>query len=180
MEQQQTPGEPAERAVPPAVRAAVAAYRRPARPANPGVVQRGDLRRIEPADGIGDARLGLVVASGRDGAWQVTLIHPYMEMATGEDLVVPGVSAGTGFDVVIDGDLRGVVWEYQLGRLLGRIPDTVLEAYFTHGDAGGAAWRGPRLQGRLDARWDFKRSELDDLQRLCGPCWATLLDDLDP
>jgi hypothetical protein len=146
--------------------------------------RRGDLRVVSPPHTAADSRLCLVlrVHAGL-GFAEVALVHPYAELATSADAVVPGVLVGTPYTVVVQTDLRGVVWLSQIGRPpVGRIGCGTLE---TISDLLRDGWRessgvmiGTRLYGPHDRRWPFKESEGRALDLLTSGCAASHLQHL--
>lgn len=178
--------------------ALAAALREPApRPAPaPAVVassrvQRGDLRfaRGFPGEPL-EPRLVLVLSvdSQLDFA-DVLLLHTAAEMACELDLVVPTSVSGVPYEVVVQTDLRGVVWTLQLGPAVGRLGDNVLSVLgrdATSSDSGAPAelHSGLQMAGPADPRWGFKREEGAALRALSRDCTDALLDEgawlLDP
>lgn len=140
----------------------------------------GDLRRCRNVDGEREERLVMVlkVDTARETA-QVTLVHSFPEYATPDDIIVDGAVTALNYSIVVQGDLRGVVWLRELDRLVSRVPAEVVSACFSPQlpsfDQVGLAG-GPRLGGRLDARWDFKVAEWESMARLCADCTSSLLD----
>jgi hypothetical protein len=157
-------------------------------PAPPAVasarVQRGDLRfaRALPGELI-KPRLVLVLSvdSKLDFA-DVLLLHTATEMACNVDVVVPRSVSDVPYEVVVQTDLRGVVWTLQLGPAVGRLDDDVLRALrneTTSDDIGVRpnVRRGLQLAGPADPRWNFKRDEGVELRALARDCTDALLDE---
>ncbi|MCY3850996.1 MAG: hypothetical protein OXF75_09380 [Acidimicrobiaceae bacterium] len=117
------------------------------------------------------------------GFAEIMFVHPYTELATGSDLIVSPEYSGIAYQVVVETDVRGVVWLTQLGTLIGVLDPTALVA------VGAVALgedpdtpnliSGPPLRGRFDARWNFKASEGSALRTLAAECTAALLDEQD-
>lgn len=144
--------------------------------------QRGDLRVARPAvRGMGECRLTLVLAAGQvPGAVEVALVHPYGELATSSDGVVPGRLAGTPYDVVVQSDLRGLVHVAQLSGPAGRLePATIGAVSEVVGDGDPEAPSGVRcglpLVGPFDRRWAFKAEEGRALDWLTSAATAEVL-----
>ena len=151
-----------------------------------GSVAVGDLRIIE---GVGprltDRRVALVACAGPSKETvQVWLVHTAAELATGRDAVVAASAASAPYVVVVQTDLRGVVWASQLGRCVGRLDDRAFDAVkaVAARAAGYEAsahdervWCGSEMCGPIDVRWVFKAAEGDVLRRLVGDCTETLL-----
>jgi hypothetical protein len=148
-------------------------------------VVRGDIRVIHALSHLtADSRLGLVLSvDGPNEFAEVLLVHTANEFACGLDIVVPRKTASARFDIVIETDLRGVVWTWQLGAAFGWLDETALGAVTTAGsdelpdDQRPADVRtGLRLAGPSDARWLFKEAEGEALRLLTEDCTAALLD----
>lgn len=147
-------------------------------------VRRGDLRFARGAPGEPrEPRLVLVLSvdSQLDFA-EVLLVHTATEMACEMDLVMPTSVSGVPYDVVVQTDLRGVVWTLQLGPAVGWLDEVVISAL--GGDAtspdGGAAPQlrgGLQMAGPADPRWGFKREEGAALRVLSRDCTSALIDE---
>lgn len=147
-------------------------------------VRRGDLRFVRgmPGEPV-EARLVLVLSVDSDHDFaEILLLHTETEMACDVDAVLPRAVSAAPYDVVVQTDLRGVVWTLQLGSAVGRLDDHVLSTLETGandlvGDRPSAVYRGLRLAGPADPRWDFKRSEGVELRALTSDCTEALLDE---
>ncbi len=180
--------------VPPALQAALMQRGHDA-PATPPVelhasrVSRGDLRVIRPFDGTAtQARLGLVLSvdSARDFA-EVMLVHTASELACETDAIITSEMASPPYAVVIETDVRGVVWTWQLGGIVGHLHEDVLVSLgpiaaqtLAENQAGVALVRGISLAGPADPRWSFKKAEGETLRLLGRDCTEALLDDGSP
>ena len=108
---------------------------------------------------------------------QVTLVHPYMEWATDADVIID-TPAG-GYPLVIQTDLRSIVWLKDLGSRCAaaiEVPSEVVNACLDPLaviPAGMAT--GSTLRGALDARWAFKEQERQDLSTLSEDCIVAAL-----
>jgi hypothetical protein len=149
-------------------------------------VRRGDLRFCRGIPGVAiEPRLVLVLSVDSDHDFaDVLLLHTATEMACDVDVVVPRAVSGTPYDVVVQTDLRGVVWLLQVGSAIGRLDDDVLSTLGTGtnevvGDHRSTVYRGLRLAGPSDPRWDFKGSEGVELRGLTRDCTEALLDEGD-
>lgn len=159
-------------------------------------ISRGDVRVLRPPSSVsgGESRLCLVLGVDSSGEYaDAVLIHTAPELATSADGVVPSVVSGAPYDTVIETDLRGAVWTFQLGRKVGHLDSGALEEL---GDiAGGRTdadaaidsriWSGSALTGESDRRWAFKASEGAVFRTLTVDCTAVLVDggtvwELDP
>ena len=177
-------------AVPSAVAAAARAEEAkvPNRTAPSRTIRRGDLRLIAPThDATGEARLGLVLnVDTRLQFTEVALVHPYPELATSMDGVVPGALAGTPFDVVVQTDLRGVVWTpVQVSRLVGQVSAETVQAISDLVETGlpestSGVRIGTPLGGPHDRRWSFKATEGQALDALTSDCSGEVIDGRSP
>ena len=150
---------------------------------NPLPISRGQIRRLTEGAQADERveRLALVlrVDERRDYA-EIMFVHPYAELATGTDLVVPSEHSRVAYRVVVETDVRGVVWLTQVGPLVGILDQTALEAVGAVALGEDPAPRslvvGLPLRGRFDRRWDFKATEGSTLRILAADCTASLLD----
>ena len=153
-------------------------------------VRRGDLRFASASSAISAERSLVLVWRTVEvpGCAEVLLAHPYTELATDHDVVVPASESATPYDVVVQTDLRSVVWETQLGMSVGRLGRRVRAAVSAAGRMHplsscaldpildeARVWIGTRLTGPLDGRWYFKRDEGKCLRRLADDCTLSLL-----
>ena len=115
---------------------------------------------------------------------EIMFVHPYTELATGTDLVVPTERSSVAYQVVVETDVRGVIWSTQLGPLIGVLERTALEAVgavaLGEHPAQPDLVSGLPLRGRFDRRWDFKAAEGSALRILAAECTASLLGGQDP
>ena len=127
-------------------------------------------------------RLALVlrVDKGRDYA-EIMFVHPYAELATDTDLIVPPEHSSIAYPIVVESDVRGIVWLSQLGTVVGALDASALEslgAVVVGANSGSPDLvSGLPLRGRLDRRWDFKAAQGSALRTLACDCTAAHLDD---
>jgi hypothetical protein len=147
-------------------------------------VSRGDLRFARGLPGEShEAGLVLVLSVDSDHDFvEILLLHTAAEMACDVDVVVPRGVSGAPYDVVVQTDLRGVVWTLQLGPLVARLDHHVLSALGSDvnelaSDHPSTFYRGLPLAGPSDPRWAFKRHEGVDLRRLTRDSTEALLDE---
>ena len=155
-----------------------------------GVVA-GDLRTIEGlAHQPADRRIGLVLRVDPSNEFaDVLLVHSAPELATDRDAIVTADVASAPYDVVVQTDLRAVVWTLQLERRIGHLDHQSLDAVKavssddTPDESGprpamkvAGTYSGTRLAGPLDGRWSFKESEGAALRHLAADCTEALLD----
>ena len=143
---------------------------------NPLPVSSGQIRRLTEVP-----QLVLILrVDERQEFAEIMFVHPYAELATGTDLVVPAEYATVPYQVVMETDVRGVVWLTQVGPLVGVLGRTVLEAVgavaLGEEPESRVLVAGLPLRGRFDQRWDFKAAEGSALRILAAECIASLLD----
>lgn len=154
-------------------------------------IARGDLRIVQALSHVPtDPRIGLVLAVDPDNEFaDVLLVHTATELACDSDGVVPRAASAAPYDIVVETDLRAVVWTWQLGASIGSLDDRVLVAIRSiaersrqdsNASAGsievGGVYSGLRLAGPSDPRWTFKETEGQVLRRLSDDCTTALLD----
>ena len=147
---------------------------------------RGDLRLVRaPYSCDGTPRIGLileVVPSGN--ILEIALVHSSADLATSFDGVVAGKLVGTTFPLVIQTDLRGMLWSDQVGRLVGTLLPATLDAVSDlvggSSDAPDGVDIGTPLLGPRDRRWAFKEAEGAALDALCGDCTTELIRGQEP
>jgi hypothetical protein len=161
---------------------------RPAREIGATRVVRGDVRVLQPPsrERWTDPRLCLVVGADPTGEFaDVVLIHSATELTTSIDGVVPSSVSGAPYALVVQTDLRGAVWTFQLGRRVGHLDERALDALSSialgsHAPEGDRTdselWSGSPLTGESDRRWAFKADEGDVFHSLTGDCTAVLID----
>jgi hypothetical protein len=154
-------------------------------------IARGDLRIVHALSHMPtDPRIGLVLAVDPDNEFtDVLLVHTATELACDSDGVIPHWVSSAPYDVVVETDLRAVVWTWQLGASIGSLDDRALEAIRSiaarsRQESGGSAagtevggvHSGLRLAGPADPRWSFKEAEGHALRRLSEDCTTALLN----
>lgn len=157
-------------------------------PAARRTIRRGDIRLIKPPYELaGERRLGLVLSVDTTLQFiEIALVHPYRELATATDGIVPGALAGTPYDLVVQTDLRGVVWTaVQVSQLAGQLDGETLETISDLVESGRPESTtgiriGTPLGGPADRRWPFKAAEGQALDLLTSDCSGELLDGRSP
>ena len=151
-------------------------------------ISRGDVRIVQPPireGAAGTRRLCLVVGVDPTSEFaEVVLVHSAPELATSVDGVVPSSTSGAPYDAVVQTDLRGVAWIFQVDRLVGRLDERSLEALSsialgnpaTERAQGNEIWSGSALTGESDRRWAFKADEGSVFRTLTRECTAVLID----
>lgn len=147
-------------------------------------IRRGDIRFARGLPGeVLEPRLVLVLSvdSQLDFA-NVLLVHTASEMSCDVDVVVPATDSGAPYEVVIETDLRGVIWTIQLGSSVGHVGEDFLrllgrETPSPDLRARPETERGTQLAGPADPRWGFKGDEGAALGALARDCTDALLDE---
>lgn len=154
-------------------------------------VTRGDLRLVQAlAHRPSDPRIGLVLAVDPGNEFtDVLLVHTAPELACDTDGIVPPATSSAPYDIVVETDLRAVVWTWQLGASIGALDDRALDAIRSiaarsQEDMDASAeptgvsdvYSGLRLAGPSDQRWSFKEAEGEVLRRLSEDCTTALLN----
>jgi hypothetical protein len=152
-------------------------------------IARGDIRFVTSFNGPStEVRLALVLSvdTKRECA-EVILVHTAVELACDFDGVVRSDQASAQYDLVIETDLRAVVWSRQLAKAVGHLDAQVMDAlgdvavgHVADGTSTPHVRTGLHLAGPADPRWAFKRSEGEALRRLSQDCTEALLDDATP
>jgi hypothetical protein len=134
-------------------------------------------------DGEDFSRLVLVLdVDQEEPVVTVCLVTNETDLAIDTDLIVPAATSGLPLDIVVETNLVGNVWKFQLvgDRVLGSLPPEVLDvvAALEAGNPpeGGDLTRGLPMSGADDPRRNFRESELADLKRLTAECERHLLD----
>jgi hypothetical protein len=152
------------------------------------VVRRGDLRIIRPLEvNSSEPRLVLVLSVDRDREFaDVLLVHTATELACEVDGIIHPFTSFASYDVVVQTDLRGVVWTWQLGRTVGNLDADVLQELGRATSGGTEMVRarsgeskihvGPQLAGPNDPRWSFKEAEGASFRQITADCTEALLD----
>ena len=167
--------------VPQTIRDALARRDSANRVVDPQEVASGQVRlTVTPQTDGPVQRLTLVCAvDHRDEFAEVMFVHPYTELATGADLVVPTKYSAVPYQIVVETDLRSVVWLTQLGSLIGVLDETALEAVGSvavgEDPAVCGLTTGLALRGPADPRWDFKAVEGAAFRNLTDDCVTTQL-----
>ncbi|MEX0663324.1 MAG: hypothetical protein WD598_00980 [Acidimicrobiia bacterium] len=152
-------------------------------------IRRGDLRIVLPLEiGNSEPRLVLVLSvdSEREFA-DILFVHTASELACEVDGIVSPESSAAPYDIVVQTDLRGVVWTWQLGRAIGSLSNQMLDELDRATRVGATEVGtyspestvpvGPRLAGMTDPRWSFKETEGALLREITKDCTEALLDD---
>lgn len=154
------------------------------RPTGREIIQRGDIRQVEPCfDDSHDAvRLALVLTVDSDeDSVEMVLVHPYVELATETDLVFTPDETGAPYPVVIQTEIRSAVWTFQMHKRVGSLSEEDLEEFgrvAVDDDSFTVSPRtGPPLAGPVDYRWNFKRQEGEILNYLAADRISDVFED---
>jgi hypothetical protein len=159
------------------------------------VLGRGDLLALGPAAGqpgeLGVVRsstysdtsnvlVRFVIVVSRDETTRTLAIHlatNEVEQATDLDLIVDP-ERGLPFHLVLQGELYGPVFEEQLDGIATRfgidVTDAVAAALVSDGESLSNYRSGQPLGDASDPRREFKKQELDDLEKLVAKCRSWL------
>ena len=153
------------------------------RPTGREIVQRGDIRQVEPCfDDPHDAvRLALVLTVDPDGeSVEIVLVHPYVELATETDLVFTPDETRAPYPIVVQTRVRSAVWTLQMGKRVGSLSEEDLEEFSRVAVDDNPFTVSPRtglpLAGPADYRWNFKLQEIETLNHLAADRIFTALE----
>ena len=112
------------------------------------------------------------------------LVHPYEELATASDAIVTALASSAPYQMIIQTDVRGMVWLTQIGQRVGHLSDDGMDlvAKIAVGEHVSTPniFPGLHLAGILDPRWDFKLEEVEVIRNLAANCTEHLLEDSSP
>jgi hypothetical protein len=146
----------------------------------PAVPQVGELRLAEGVESRKiETRMVCVVGVDRPrGFAEVALASNESALATASDVVVTSNRSGLPFDVVIEVEIRGRVWLSQIGRIVKRLPFSVLKEVRRSVVSGPGMipeyQRGIRTSGSHDQRAMFQLDERAALDALADDCRESL------
>jgi hypothetical protein len=112
------------------------------------------------------------------------LVHTSPELACDIDFVVAPSDSFAPYEIVVETDLRGVVWSWQIAKAAGRLDsrfldelETATAGHLSNEVSPSPLRTAPRLAGPADSRWAFKKDEGEFLRRLTADATEALLDD---
>lgn len=153
-------------------------------PAGRKIVQQGDICRVGPYFGIGDAvRLALVLTVDPDeNSTEIMLVHPYVELATESDLVFSPDEVGMPYPIVVETGAHSAVWtRQQILERVGRLPEEALREIARVALADDPFTVSPRtglpLAGPVDSRWAFTLQEVEAINQLAADRLSVVFDD---
>lgn len=147
---------------------------------NVSSISRGQVRLVGEKDsGLAVREVLILGVDKGEGFCDVLLTHPFVEAATGTDLIVSREVDSVPYSLVIQTDCRGIVWSHELGEVIGMLSNAALSAVddverggFPEGDGYS---RGLKIRGFFDDRWTFKEREGEIIQSLASNCTAHVL-----
>lgn len=147
------------------------------------MIEPGQVRVLHPVPHDPcDPRLGVVLAvDARNEFVEILLVHTSPELATDTDVVASRRATGLAHDLVVESDLRAIVWTTQLGPSIGSLDlssliRSVQPSRRHRADVDDQYPTGTPLQGPADGRWSFKEAEGSDLRSLSADCTSALID----
>lgn len=154
------------------------------RPTGRQVVQRGDIRRVEPCfdDPHDVVRLALVLTVDPDeDSVEIVLVHPYIELATETDLVFTSDETRAPYPVVVQTGIRSAVWTLQMRERVGSLSKEDLAEFGRVAVADDpftvSPRTGPPLAGPADYRWNFNLQEIETLNHLAADRISAVFND---
>ena len=143
-------------------------------------ISRGQVRLVGEKDsGLAVREVLILEVDKGEGFCDVLLTHPFVEAATGTDLIVSREADSVPYSLVIQTDCRGIVWSHELGEVIGMLSNAALSAVddverggFPEGDGYS---RGLKIRGFFDDRWTFKEREGEIMRSLASNCTAHVL-----
>ena len=147
---------------------------------NVSSISRGQVRLVGEKDsGLAVREVLILEVDKGEGFCDVLLTHPFVEAATGADLIVSREADSVPYSLVIQTDCRGIVWSHELGEVIGMLSNAALSAVddverggFPEGDGYS---RGLKIRSFFDDRWTFKEREGEIIQSLASNCTAHVL-----
>ena len=149
-------------------------------------LERGDVCVVEPPRHLpGSRRLALILRiEAAQNFAEILPVHSSRDLACHLDGILDRASGCAPYDLVLQTDLRGVIWTNQIVRRVGHLTDPILrELGRVPSDPladHGALPVGVRLAGPADRRWAFKAAEGASLRHLSHDCTVALLDGHSP
>ena len=147
---------------------------------NVSSISRGQVRLVGEKDsGLAVREVLILGVDKGEGFCDVLLTHPFVEAATGTDLIVSREVDSVPYSLVIQTDCRGILWSHELGEVIGMLSNAALSAVddverggFPEGDGYS---RGLKIRSFFDDRWTFKEREGEIIQSLASNCTAHVL-----
>lgn len=152
-------------------------------PADRKIVQRGDIRRVEPCFGFDDAvRLALVLTvDPNENSVEIMLVHPYVELATESDLIFLPDEVGTPYPIVVETGAHSAVWTLQILKRVGELPEEALKEVARVALADDpytvSSRTGLSLAGPVDSRWAFTLQEVESINLFAADRISAVFED---
>lgn len=145
-----------------------------------GRPERGDVVLVEAMDASAPSRLCLILDVNEEyNTAGVALLSNLVENATDLDVSLTTELTDLPFELLVEADVVGTAWQWQLSALVGRLPVSlvdVIERLPRLSDPIALSMpRGMPLTGTSDVRWTWKESEVIELQLLTADCVRTLV-----
>jgi len=137
----------------------------------------GAIARHAPGPDGASALVAVLNVDGSRDVCEVALVHWEPSLATENDLIIDTSETELGCALVVQTDLRTSTYTESLDEVLAMAPDDVVAALSDSQEMIDPDRRGLPLKGPLDARWDFKVSEVSRLHRLVQRFIHDLLHD---
>jgi len=137
-----------------------------------GIKCLGDLRVVHGIEGA--SRLCMLLGSPRDGdreVFAVMLCSDEVENATSLDYVVAPEHTGLSHPIMIETDLVGMVYRWQIDKRSGGLSTAVLDEIEIPYRGGSLEPSGTPCMSYKDHRWQWKLKELADLDKLTYLFW---------
>lgn len=139
----------------------------------------GEIVIAESLDGATGGRprgTFMLVRQNARGVWQALWCHPYTEIATEWDVVVPGEVSGAPYTLAVCAELYAPLLPGQLLGRVGTVDGTlavmVADSLWSGDEAlpvpPAPCWRGLALHGAADARRAALAEQLGELNRVVG------------
>jgi len=141
----------------------------------------GDLRVAEPVDhGSGEPRIICVLdVDPRLATVRAALVSHEVDLAGGADVLIPAVDTGLPFDLMVESDVTGTLWWFQVERMIGRLDERLTELVRTAVRAGATALprrvRGVPVVDADDPRRELRSREGERMASLGADCEATVV-----
>ena len=123
----------------------------------------------------------------------IMMTHPYEDLATDTDVVIPAGFEGVPYAIVVQTDCMGVFWTADLNKLDGEyVAEIGSEAVnqirnLSHDSSyasdisfvNSGLRTGFDLRGPMDTRWEFKRNEGEEIKLLTQDCFNQVMLEAD-
>ena len=182
-------------AIPASIQNMIRRHKHPISPIRPAKLAPGQLRVVALETDVGILRRTVLVikTNSENGTSVIMMTHPYVELATDVDVVIPSSVRQLPYGLVVQTDCVGIMWTSDLsstdGEFFGELEEVAFRQvrYLTsdsehskHEDFVNAGLQtGLELKGPIDTRWGFKRAEGDLTRSFTQNCLSTILYESD-